>query len=167
MVRLCLILARSEADFIADGTPFTQINGVVAHPTLPLIATAHEDKYIRLFDSNTGPSLPQTSRSPLTTSQAPAPTPSSPTSTASPPSPSTPLANPSSRSGTIRASGSGTSRASLACRRSRRIERNRPRGFWTSRSMARCRLLRRRGRMGRSRFGGCEEEGHRRSLVVQ
>lgn len=38
----------------ADGTPLTQINSVVAHPTLPIIATAHEDKYIRLFDSNTG-----------------------------------------------------------------------------------------------------------------
>ena len=37
-----------------DGTPDTQINKVVCHPTLPIIVTAHEDKYIRFYDANTG-----------------------------------------------------------------------------------------------------------------
>ena len=39
---------------IADGTSKTQINKVVCHPTLPIIVSAHEDKYIRFYDSNTG-----------------------------------------------------------------------------------------------------------------
>ena len=38
----------------ADGTPNTQINKVVCHPTLPIIVTGHEDKYIRFYDANTG-----------------------------------------------------------------------------------------------------------------
>lgn len=37
-----------------DGTPNTQINKLVSHPTLPIILTAHEDKYIRFFDSKSG-----------------------------------------------------------------------------------------------------------------
>ena len=37
-----------------DGTCNTQINKVVCHPTLPLIVTGHEDKYIRFFDSKSG-----------------------------------------------------------------------------------------------------------------
>ena len=37
-----------------DGTPNTQINKIACHPTLPIIVTAHEDKYIRMYDSNTG-----------------------------------------------------------------------------------------------------------------
>lgn len=40
--------------FCADGTPNTQINKVVCHPTLPVIVTGHEDKYIRFYDANTG-----------------------------------------------------------------------------------------------------------------
>lgn len=39
---------------IADGTSKTQINKVVCHPTLPIVVSAHEDKYIRFYDSNTG-----------------------------------------------------------------------------------------------------------------
>ena len=39
---------------LSDGTPATQINRVVSHPTLPLLVTAHEDKYIRIFDITTG-----------------------------------------------------------------------------------------------------------------
>lgn len=31
-----------------------QINCVVAHPTLPLTMTAHEDRHIRFFDNNSG-----------------------------------------------------------------------------------------------------------------
>ncbi|KAL5463206.1 hypothetical protein EMCRGX_G032085 [Ephydatia muelleri] len=37
-----------------DGTPNTQINKVICHPTLPIVITGHEDKYIRFFDVNTG-----------------------------------------------------------------------------------------------------------------
>lgn len=37
-----------------DGTTATQINKVITHPTLPLLVTAHEDKYIRMFDLDTG-----------------------------------------------------------------------------------------------------------------
>ncbi len=39
---------------ILDGTNHTQINKVIAHPTLPIIITAHEDKYIRFFDVKSG-----------------------------------------------------------------------------------------------------------------
>ncbi|KAF9571150.1 hypothetical protein EC968_000953 [Mortierella alpina] len=37
-----------------DGTPATQINKVVCHPTLPLVVSGHEDRYIRFFDLNNG-----------------------------------------------------------------------------------------------------------------
>ncbi|KAG0050128.1 hypothetical protein BGZ83_005087 [Gryganskiella cystojenkinii] len=37
-----------------DGTPATQINKIVCHPTMPLMVTGHEDRYIRYFDLNTG-----------------------------------------------------------------------------------------------------------------
>lgn len=43
-----------------DGTANTQINSLVSHPTMPLIVTAHEDRYIRIFDITTGASLAQT-----------------------------------------------------------------------------------------------------------
>lgn len=43
-----------RADATYDGTSTTQINMVVAHPTLPLLATAHEDNYINMFDMDTG-----------------------------------------------------------------------------------------------------------------
>lgn len=39
---------------IIDGTTGTQINKVMSHPTLPVIVTAHEDKYICFFDSKSG-----------------------------------------------------------------------------------------------------------------
>lgn len=38
----------------ADGTPATQINRIVSHPTMSILVTAHEDKYIRIFDITTG-----------------------------------------------------------------------------------------------------------------
>lgn len=38
----------------ADGTPQTQINQITSHSSKPLLATAHEDKFIRLFDLETG-----------------------------------------------------------------------------------------------------------------
>lgn len=40
----------------ADGTPATQVNKIVSHFTLPMIISAHEDRYIRLFDLATGES---------------------------------------------------------------------------------------------------------------
>ena len=43
-----------DLELCLDGTNHTQINKVIAHPTLPLIVTAHEDKYIRFFDSKSG-----------------------------------------------------------------------------------------------------------------
>ncbi|PWN47145.1 WD40 repeat-like protein [Violaceomyces palustris] len=43
-----------NSDQTYDGTPGTQINKVVTHPTLPLLITAHEDRYIRMFDLDTG-----------------------------------------------------------------------------------------------------------------
>ncbi|KAG0084500.1 hypothetical protein BGZ93_001201 [Podila epicladia] len=37
-----------------DGTPSTQINKIVCHPTMPVVVSAHEDRYIRFFDLNSG-----------------------------------------------------------------------------------------------------------------
>ncbi|KAF7359399.1 Striatin-related protein [Mycena sanguinolenta] len=47
-------LSRLATDISYDGTPATQINRIVSHPTMSLLVTAHEDKYIRLFDIVTG-----------------------------------------------------------------------------------------------------------------
>lgn len=41
-------------EFRIDGAFGAQINQVVTHPTLPLVMTAHEDNYIRIFDINSG-----------------------------------------------------------------------------------------------------------------
>ncbi|KAJ3178235.1 hypothetical protein HDU85_005232 [Gaertneriomyces sp. JEL0708] len=51
------VVLKFDSQETFDGTTATQINKVVAHPTLPLIVTAHEDKYVRLFDLNTGKSV--------------------------------------------------------------------------------------------------------------
>ncbi|KAI1311535.1 hypothetical protein EDD11_003451 [Mortierella claussenii] len=37
-----------------DGTTATQINKIVCHPTLPMVVSGHEDRYIRFFDINSG-----------------------------------------------------------------------------------------------------------------
>ncbi|KAJ7090211.1 WD40-repeat-containing domain protein [Mycena belliarum] len=47
-------LSRLPTDISYDGTPATQINRIVSHPTMSLLVTAHEDKYIRIFDIITG-----------------------------------------------------------------------------------------------------------------
>ncbi|KAF5386585.1 hypothetical protein D9615_001703 [Tricholomella constricta] len=47
-------LSRLQSDMSYDGTPATQINRIASHPTLALLVTAHEDKYIRIFDITTG-----------------------------------------------------------------------------------------------------------------
>lgn len=44
----------SETHCLIDGTSATQINRIVSHPTMSLLVTAHEDKYIRIFDLGTG-----------------------------------------------------------------------------------------------------------------
>jgi len=47
-------LSRLDSDISYDGTPATQINRIVSHPTMSILVTAHEDKYIRIFDITTG-----------------------------------------------------------------------------------------------------------------
>ncbi|KAF8894433.1 WD40-repeat-containing domain protein [Infundibulicybe gibba] len=47
-------LSRLQSDMSYDGTPATQINRIVSHPTMSLLVTAHEDKFIRIFDVTTG-----------------------------------------------------------------------------------------------------------------
>ncbi|KAF8606520.1 WD40 repeat-like protein [Ceratobasidium sp. AG-I] len=47
-------LAKLGTDETYDGTADTQINAIASHPTMPLLVTAHEDKYIRIFDIATG-----------------------------------------------------------------------------------------------------------------
>lgn len=46
--------ARLKLDQSYDGTPATQINVVISHPTLPLLLTGHEDKFLRIVDIYTG-----------------------------------------------------------------------------------------------------------------
>ncbi|KAJ1564575.1 hypothetical protein HK405_014515, partial [Cladochytrium tenue] len=43
-----------DSSMTFDGTAATQINSIVCHPTLPLLVSAHEDRYLRFFDLNTG-----------------------------------------------------------------------------------------------------------------
>lgn len=40
--------------FFVDSGTIGSINKVVSHPTLPVLITAHEDRYIRFFDINSG-----------------------------------------------------------------------------------------------------------------
>lgn len=47
-------VSRLSSDVSYDGTPATQINRIVSHPTMSLLVTAHEDKFIRVFDTVTG-----------------------------------------------------------------------------------------------------------------
>ncbi|KAF7311631.1 Striatin-related protein [Mycena kentingensis (nom. inval.)] len=47
-------LVRLKSDESYDGTPATQINRIVSHPTMSLLVTGHEDKFIRVFDTVTG-----------------------------------------------------------------------------------------------------------------
>jgi len=47
-------LLRLPSDTTYDGTPATQVSQIVSHPTMSLLITAHEDKYIRVFDVVTG-----------------------------------------------------------------------------------------------------------------
>ncbi|KAF9228778.1 WD40 repeat-like protein [Gyrodon lividus] len=47
-------VSRLATDASYDGTPATQVNQIVSHPTMSFLVTAHEDKFIRIFDINTG-----------------------------------------------------------------------------------------------------------------
>ncbi|KAJ3842897.1 WD40-repeat-containing domain protein [Lentinula raphanica] len=47
-------LSRLASDMSYDGTPATQVNCITSHPTMSLLVTAHEDKFIRIFDIITG-----------------------------------------------------------------------------------------------------------------
>lgn len=46
-------LAVLHGDSGSDGG-FSQANSIVSHPTMPLLITAHEDKYISIYDINSG-----------------------------------------------------------------------------------------------------------------
>ncbi|KAI8461848.1 WD40-repeat-containing domain protein [Phakopsora pachyrhizi] len=48
------MVLRLKSDETFDGTTATQINKVAVHPTLPLLISAHEDRFIRLYDLTTG-----------------------------------------------------------------------------------------------------------------
>ncbi|KAF9264960.1 WD40 repeat-like protein [Marasmius fiardii PR-910] len=47
-------MSRLASDISYDGTPATQINRITSHPTMSLLVTAHEDKFIQIFDIGTG-----------------------------------------------------------------------------------------------------------------
>ncbi|KAG2020558.1 peptidase C14 [Coprinopsis cinerea AmutBmut pab1-1] len=47
-------VSKLSTDISYDGTPATQINCLTSHPTMPLLVTGHEDRYIRIFDLATG-----------------------------------------------------------------------------------------------------------------
>ncbi|KAG0231056.1 hypothetical protein BGW42_000532 [Actinomortierella wolfii] len=47
-------ILKFKSDESYDGTRITQINRVICHPTMPMAISAHEDRYIRFFDINTG-----------------------------------------------------------------------------------------------------------------
>lgn len=49
--KLVLLLQAVEA---ANGEGSAQVNRIVSHPTLPMLITANEDNYIRLFDLKSG-----------------------------------------------------------------------------------------------------------------
>ncbi|KAF9792082.1 WD40 repeat-like protein [Thelephora terrestris] len=42
-----------QPEIVADEGVSTQINALASHPTMPLLVTGHEDKYIRIFDIST------------------------------------------------------------------------------------------------------------------
>ena len=48
------LVPRMFISLIKDGTPATQINCIASHPSMPLLVTAHEDKFIKIFDVLTG-----------------------------------------------------------------------------------------------------------------
>ncbi|KAF9345218.1 hypothetical protein BGX26_003391 [Mortierella sp. AD094] len=43
-----------KSDESYDGTSATQINKIACHPTMPIVISGHEDRYIRFFDINSG-----------------------------------------------------------------------------------------------------------------
>ncbi|KAJ3123086.1 hypothetical protein HK098_002235 [Nowakowskiella sp. JEL0407] len=58
-VRICdietgQIMLVLESDETYDGTPNTQINKIVCHPTMPMLISGHEDGHVRCFDIKSG-----------------------------------------------------------------------------------------------------------------
>lgn len=53
-IETCKVVTKLDSAKSYDHTPLTQVNKVRSHPTLPTIVTAHEDKFIRFFDSSSG-----------------------------------------------------------------------------------------------------------------
>ncbi|KAH8814514.1 WD40 repeat-like protein [Flagelloscypha sp. PMI_526] len=47
-------IMKLPSDESYDGTSATQVNRLASHPTMPLLVTGHEDKFIRIFDLTTG-----------------------------------------------------------------------------------------------------------------
>jgi hypothetical protein len=52
-LRICFFVLHKSL-VPADGAAPAQVNSIVSHPTMPLLITGHEDKYIRIFDIGTG-----------------------------------------------------------------------------------------------------------------
>jgi len=51
--KLVHLTCLSQLTVLSDGG-LSQANNIVSHPTMPLLITAHEDKYINIYDINTG-----------------------------------------------------------------------------------------------------------------
>lgn len=51
--KLVHLMCLSHLTVPSDGG-LSQANSIVSHPTMPLLITAHEDKYINIYDINTG-----------------------------------------------------------------------------------------------------------------
>jgi striatin 1/3/4 len=54
------ILREISNDHSSAGDPNYRINRLISHPTQPIIITAHDDRKIRYFDSNSGMKKKQT-----------------------------------------------------------------------------------------------------------
>ena len=48
------ILRQIASDSSSSGDPNYRINRLISHPSQPIIITAHDDRKIRYFDSNSG-----------------------------------------------------------------------------------------------------------------
>lgn len=52
------VAAADRFPVCADGSQETQINAIAVHPHLPLLATAHEDRFVRIFDLSSSSQTP-------------------------------------------------------------------------------------------------------------
>ncbi|KAI7862263.1 WD40-repeat-containing domain protein [Spinellus fusiger] len=51
------VLSMQKSNSSYDGTHATQINCLVAHPTMPLVVSGHEDRHIKLYDLRSGENI--------------------------------------------------------------------------------------------------------------